>query len=177
MKAKDVFEILMRENAEMLLAFLRSNLSDAHAVDDLFQETMIVAWRRLDDFDQERSFGKWLRGIASNLVLAHFRKLGKAEVAVEQTTLDWLETRFAQIQSLKGDSFSEKLELLRDCVSALPEKYQTTIKARYHQQLSLEQMVNQLSLAMETIKKRLYRAKSQLGQCVEKKLLALEASG
>ena len=174
MKARDVFEILMRENAEMLLAFLRSNLSDGHVVDDLFQETMIVAWRRLDDFDQERSFGKWLRGIASNLMLAHFRKLGKAEVAVEQETLDWLETRFAQIQSLKGDSFADKLELLRECVAALPEKYQTTIQARYHQQLSLEQMVDQLRVALETIKKRLYRAKSQLGQCIEKKLLAME---
>ena len=174
MKARDVFEILMRENAEMLLAFLRSNLSDGHVVDDLFQETMIVAWRRLDDFDQERSFGKWLRGIASNLMLAHFRKLGKAEVAVEQETLDWLETRFAKIQSLKGDSFADKLELLRECVAALPEKYQTTIQARYHQQLSLEQMVDQLRVALETIKKRLYRAKSQLGQCMEKKLLAIE---
>lgn len=174
MKARDVFEILMRENAEMLLAFLRSNLSDGHVVDDLFQETMIVAWRRLDDFDQERSFGKWLRGIASNLMLAHFRKLGKAEVAVEQETLDWLETRFAKIQSLKGDSFADKLDLLRECVAALPEKYQTTIQARYHQQLSLEQMVDQLRVALETIKKRLYRAKSQLGQCMEKKLLAIE---
>ena len=33
---------------------------------DLFQETMVVAWRRLDDFDHTRPFGPWLRGLPSS---------------------------------------------------------------------------------------------------------------
>ena len=61
---KQVFEVLMRENADMLLAFLRASVRDKHAAEDIFQETMIVAWRRMDSFDRERSFAKWLRGIA-----------------------------------------------------------------------------------------------------------------
>ena len=44
-KGKEVFEILMRENADMLLAFLRASVRDSHAVDEMFQETMVVAWR------------------------------------------------------------------------------------------------------------------------------------
>ena len=59
--AKKLFETLVREHADMLTVYLRAALGDVPEVDDLFQETMIVAWRRLDDFDQTRSFAAWLR--------------------------------------------------------------------------------------------------------------------
>ena len=48
----------------MLTVFLRSRVNDEAAVDDLFQETMLVAWKRLDECDLSRPFGPWLRGIA-----------------------------------------------------------------------------------------------------------------
>ncbi len=48
-QAETVFEILVRENADMLVTYLRAMVWNAAAVDDLFQETMLVAWRRLGD--------------------------------------------------------------------------------------------------------------------------------
>ena len=72
--AKKLFETLVREHAGMLTVYLRSALGDVSDVDDLFQETMVVAWRRLDDFDHTRPFGPWLRGIAKKLLQAHQRK-------------------------------------------------------------------------------------------------------
>ena len=174
--AKKVFEILMRDNAEMLLAFLRASVQDPHAVDDIFQETMIVAWRRLDSFDSERSFGKWLRGIAGKIVLAHYRKIGANPLGLDASTLEWMESRFAKIQRFNGDSFAEKLVLLRECIDALPEDNRVTVEARYLNQQSLDEIVTTLGVPLQTIKKRLYRAKSQLGLCLERKLLALEES-
>ena len=68
-REKRSFEILVRENTRMLTVFLRSRVKDEAAVDDLFQETMLVAWKRLDDCDLSRPFGPWLRGIAHRLVI------------------------------------------------------------------------------------------------------------
>ena len=175
--AKQVFEILMRENAEMLLAFIRSSVYDSHAVDDIFQEVMVVAWRRLDDFDRSRSFGKWIRGIAGKLVLAHYRRTGKNPLNFDAGALDWLEGRFARIQSRKGDTLSEKLELLRECVASLSTENRQTIEARYLHQNSLDQIVKGMGVALETVKKRLYRAKLQLEKCVDHKMIALEEMG
>ncbi len=59
------FEILMRENSRMLLSYLNCVVQDVASVDDLFQETMVVAWRRLGDCDLSVPFGPWLRGIAT----------------------------------------------------------------------------------------------------------------
>ncbi len=173
-QAKQVFEVLMRENADMLLAFLRASVRDKHAVEDIFQETMVVAWKRIDSFDRERSFAKWLRGIARNLVLAHFRKAGKNPLAMDESTLDWMDGRFAQIQSQNGDTLSEKLSLLRECVDSLSDDNKRTIEARYLDQSSLDEIVSSFGVAMETVKKRLYRARIQLADCLENKLVAFK---
>ena len=164
----------MHENADMLLAFLRASVRDKHAVEDIFQETMVVAWRRMEQFDRSRSFGKWLRGIARNLILAHFRKSGKNPLSMDESALDWMDEKFSQLQSRRGDTLSEKLSLLRDCVDALSDENKKTVIARYLEQSSLDEIVSTLDVALETVKKRLYRAKNQLAECLEKKLLALK---
>lgn len=173
-EAKEVFEILMREHADTLLAFLRASVQDPHTVDDIFQETMVIAWRRLGDFDRQRSFGKWIRGIAGKLVLAHFRKSGKNPLSFDESTLQWMEHRFAQVQSLKGDTLSEKLALLQECVDALSQENRAAIEARYLHRSSLNEIVEQMGVALQTVKKRLYRSKLQLEACLSKKLLAVE---
>ena len=172
--ARDVFEILMRDHAESLLAFLRASVRDPHAVDDIFQETLVVAWRRLDDYDRERSFGKWIRGIAGNLVLAHFRAVSRNPAGFDESTLEWMESRFARIQNLRGDTLGEKLELLRECIASLTPENRRAIEARYLQRYSLGEIVETMDVALQTVKKRLYRAKLLLESCLSKKLLALE---
>lgn len=170
MDSKQVFEILMRENAEMLLAFLRASVRDQDAIDDLFQETMLTAWRRLDEFDRDRQFGAWLRGIAANLTLAHYRVQGRQPVPLSQETLDWLETRFSQLHKLRGDTFADKLSALRDCVQSLPDNYRQPIQLRFAESRSLAEVGQTMQLAIETVKKRLSRAKAQLADCLDRKL-------
>ena len=109
-------------------------------------------------------------------MLAHYRKSGKNPLSFDDSTLEWVESRFAQIQSLKGDTLSEKLELLRECIAALSDENRATIEARYLHQNSLDEIVEQMGAELQTVKKRLYRAKLQLEECLNNKLLALEES-
>lgn len=172
MDAKHIFEILMRENSDMVLSYLRTVVRDANVADDLFQETMLVAWKRLADFDRSRPFAPWLRGIAGKILLAHFRKSSKQELSLDGPTLEWLDSQFAAIDLQQGDTFTEKLSALRECVDGLGEHYRRPIQLRYQQNLSLDEIVQTMSIAMETLKKRLTRAKLQLSECLERKLLS-----
>ena len=67
-RSEVLFETLVRENERAVTAFLRTMVRDPGFVDDLFQETLITAWNKFDEFDPSRSLGPWLRGIAFNLV-------------------------------------------------------------------------------------------------------------
>lgn len=174
MDATEIFEILARENTPMLLAYLRAGLTDSTVVDDLYQETMLIAWRRLEDFDKQKSFAAWIRGIAHHLLLQHYRAIQKASSTDMVADLNWIEDRFIKIDQLPGDSFQQKLALLRDCVQQLPDTYRDTIQLRYQQEKTLSEVSQLLNLSLETIKKRLVRAKVRLSQCIDHKLQIVE---
>jgi RNA polymerase sigma-70 factor len=170
--AKKLFETLVHEHADMLIVYLRSAIGNVTEVDDVFQETMIVAWRRLDDFDHTRPFAPWLRGIARKLVLAHNRK--RARNLCTPTIMDQLETRLDQLTTRHGDTWEEKLEVLHGCVRSLPDDYRTVVTQRYFKQQSIQQVSDLLELSSAAVKKRLQRARSLVLDCIDSKLASPE---
>lgn len=154
----------------MLTSFIRSSVGDHQLAEDIWQETMLTAWRRMEDFDRSRPFGPWLRGIASNTILAKQRTAARMTLVGDTDSLEYLSQRFEQLQSLAGDTLDEKLEALRDCVSHLPEEERQCIQLRYAQDLGPTELSQQLQIALETVKKRLQRSKQRLLECLNRKL-------
>jgi RNA polymerase sigma-70 factor (ECF subfamily) len=176
MESHELFEILVREHAPMLTLYLRCAVRDAALVDDLFQETLLTAWKNLDRFDRSRPFGPWLRGIAGKLVLAHRRKAARAIVMCNEDVLEHLESRHAALHAVSGDTLDEKLAGLRDCINALPDRYRRVVELRYREQLQGEPLAERLGLTMETLKKQLQRARARLLDCLERKLPRIEST-
>jgi len=164
-----LFEILMRENADSLTAFLRASLDDPAAVDDLFQDTMLTAWRRLGDYDRTRPFGAWLRGIAKRLLLAHYRKAARETPAPIEHVLYHLDSRLAQVDHHPGDTFDEKVSALRDCLDRLARSYRAPIDLHYRERKTTAWIAERLATTKEAIQKRLQRARLQLAECLERK--------
>ena len=172
--ARKLFEALVREHADMLTVFLKSVLHNPSDVDDLFQETMVVAWRRLDDFDETRAFGPWLRGIAKRLVLAHHRK--RVGQACDPVALDRVDLRLSQLSARPGDTWEEKLQVLRTCVDSLPEHYRKVVELRYFHEQAVRQVSEILQLSGAAVKKRCQRARSLVLACIQRKLAPAEVS-
>ena len=166
--AKRVFEILVREHADMLTAFVRSLVVDSASVDDLFQETMMVAWRRLGDYDSERPFGPWLRGIAATLVMEHRRKQARSNSRVmccEPEVLESLERQFDSVSKMAGDSFRDRSARLAECMARLPSGMREVVELAYSRGMLLRQIAESLQAGEEAVKKRLQRARDLLAEC------------
>ena len=177
MDSLDIFEVLVRENSGMLTAFIRAAVAQSTAVDDIWQETMLTAWRRWDDYDRSRPFGAWLRGIASRNILAWHRKQVRDPAWCDGTVLEHFSNTFAGIQQLYGDTFHDKLSALRSCIEALPEDYHEVIRLRYEEDLMPAAIAEGLSLKTETIKKQLQRAKALLHECINRKIGTITEPG
>jgi len=67
------FEALVRRFGPRLLRYLRRRVGDAHAAEDLLQETFLKAYRNLGRYDPSRSFATWLFTIATRLAASHWR--------------------------------------------------------------------------------------------------------
>jgi RNA polymerase sigma-70 factor (ECF subfamily) len=167
--SKDLFEILAREHGPTLLMYLRSVVRDASAVDDLFQETMLAAWRNIDEFDRTRPFGPWLRGIAGKLVLAHYRKEARRFVYCDEAVLEHLEARFEALHAQPGDTLDEKLDKLRECLAVLPAPYRQAVELRYREGLKGRLLAAKAGVSFENVKKRLQRGRQQLMECLDRK--------
>ena len=166
--AERVFDVLARQNAGPLLAFIRSMVRNEAMVDDVFQETMMIAWRRLADYDRDRPFGPWLRGIAHKVALAQFRKHGR-EYPVESAVVDALEQRVQDLErnELRGQISTK--EELSECVSRLPQAFREAIEFVYRGDRSVADAATAAQVGVEAMKKRLQRARAMLAECLRGK--------
>ncbi len=174
-KSTKAFELLAHENARMLKAYLHSLLRDKSAVDDLFQETLLVAWRKLDEVDRTRPFGPWLRAVAYRLVLAHSRREQRFPVCSDEGVQSILEQRFDAIDSQLRDTWGEKIEALNDCLNALSSTHRDAIDGRYFRDLRTNALAEHLGISFEACKKRLTRARRLLAECLSRKGMTVSA--
>ena len=168
-RERTAFEILVRENASMLSAYLGSLLVDRNAIDDLFHEVMIVAWRSFDDWDSNQPFGRWLRGIASRLVMAEHRRRNMVPRLLSDDVRVAVSEQFDAIESKAGDTWEQHAEVLRDCVTELPVERKEVILQRYHDGHSVQEIAASGELKIEACMKRLQRARIRLVQCLQSK--------
>jgi RNA polymerase sigma-70 factor (ECF subfamily) len=165
--AHEVFEILAREHADMLTAFLRSLVYKGDVVEDLFQETMLVAWRRLAEYDRSLPFGPWLRGIGARLVMEHRRKSARGFLSCEPEVLTALEAEYRRFERIPADSFRERRDRLAGCLDRLPPMMRDAIDLVYRRGLSLKNLAASIGATEEAVKKRVQRARQLLAQCLQ----------
>lgn len=166
MKAEDLFDILVRQHAEMLTAYLRSFAFDDSIVDDAFQETILTAWRRLSEFDRTKPFGPWLRGIARNHVLSIARGKRRYAAHVAELLQRRIDAQVERIDGHAGDTFGERMAALRECLSQLQPDAREALDLAYVRGLDSHSAARSLGVAEETFRKRLYRARLAIAACL-----------
>lgn len=166
-RASDIFEILAREHADMLVSYLRSIVHGHDVVEDLFQETMLVAWRRLEDYDRTQPFGPWLRGIAARLAMAHRRKSARVGLACEPQVLAALEEEYRRFERSPADSFRQRIERIAACLDKLPPLLRDAVDMVYGRGMSVQALALAVETSEEAAKKRVQRARQALAECVQ----------
>ncbi len=162
----DRFAALVEEHQASLRAFVRSLGVHLDWVDDLAQDAFVVAHGELDNFDQEQDFGKWLRGIARNLVRNELRKTGRRRVMHEALTRHLLAAEEKAPQRFEAD----EVAALQDCLGQLPSKSRELVQERYHEDSNASRMAEKFQMKAATIRQTLLRIRRQLYQCINQRV-------
>lgn len=177
--AKSVFNVLIREHELALRSFVRSCVDDAEATEDVVQETFLASWRSIDQYDHNRPFAAWLRGIAKNKVLEHYRTIATAHHHSRPLSGEAIENIADEYELLAPqatDAFADRLAALRECLDTLNGDERDTVERRYRKQQSCSVIAGAIGHKLEAVKKRLQRARAKLRDCILGKL-KLETDG
>ncbi|QDU84687.1 ECF RNA polymerase sigma-E factor [Planctomycetes bacterium Pla163] len=168
-----LFEALVREHGPRLRVFLGAAVRDPLIQDELFQEALLVAWRRIGDFDPERSFGHWLRGIARNLILARRRADGRRGPLVAPDVLEELGA-LCEVDGPEGERLGEELDALRVCLDHLPDDARSAVRLHYTDGHRGPELAERLGRSVEATKKLMQRVRARLFDCMTMRLEARE---
>lgn len=144
------------------LVTLLGNLHDAH---DVLQETNLVLWRKIGDFEPGTDFGAWARKCAYFQALAFLRDRKRDRHLFDDGLL-------AQFATEETDTAQEEevTLALRECLSLLPKGQRKLVGARYRKGGSIKRLARLFEKKESAVKMTLMRVRQALLVCIESKL-------
>lgn len=137
--------------------------------DDITIETFAKAFDKIASYNPEFQFNTWLIAIAKNVHIDMLRKK-KSTLFVDFNN----EEEERQAYNVADTALSAEDELIRkqnlsillDCIKQLKPHYQEVIQLRYFQELSYQEIADQLGQPLNNVKIRLLRAKNLLAAVI-----------
>lgn len=155
----------------MVLKMVR-NVDDA---EDLTIEAFSKAFKNLHRFKKDYTFSTWLFRIATNNAIDFIRKkkldtfsldTSYTDDAGESVSMDVLDPDLTpEEETVKA----QKIELVQMFVTKLPTKYQRLVRLRYFEELSYEEIAQELDAPLGTVKAQLHRARELMHELMKDK--------
>ncbi|WAJ72200.1 RNA polymerase sigma factor [Catenovulum adriaticum] len=149
-------------------AALRVRLHDTSEAEDLAQESFILAYNKLNEFDESRPFGAWVRGIAINLLKNHIRKLKPVTIGSD-TELELMINQHIDTH-YTADNEVASVNALQDCMSKLTDKVKQLILEHYGEGFSIAEMTRKHGVRHSAMTMRMFRIRQKLRECIENNL-------
>lgn len=162
---------LYRESIYFMMLKMVKNADDA---DDLTIEAFGKAFNRLGQYSPSFAFSTWLFKIASNNCIDFIRKKRVQVTSMDSgiTTEDgevvYYDARSSTPDPEETVIYKQKVKHMRELVSKLKPRYRILVEKRYFEELSYEEIAEELDLPLGTVKAQLFRARDFLANMMEK---------
>lgn len=166
---RDAYRIIVRAFGLPLRSFLASQVHHPADVDDMAQEVFLAAYRQLATFRRGDEFGAWLRGIARNKLLEHYRRTGRRERAIDRFRAEVARTVRDDLERAAEEDTAESIEALLRCIALLPEKLRRVVRAGLDGHKPAD-LAEELITTIGAVYNLHYRANQRLRDCVQKEL-------
>jgi RNA polymerase sigma-70 factor (ECF subfamily) len=159
-----------REPVYFMLLKMVNNRDDA---EDLTVEAFGKAFRRLHQYTPQFAFSTWLFKIATNNAIDFIRKKRIRAISINQgfqtedgETIE-ISVKDAVLDPAEAMQKEERIRKMREIVDKLKPRYRRLVELRYYNELSYEEISDELKLPLGTVKAQLFRAREFLYQIMK----------
>jgi RNA polymerase sigma-70 factor (ECF subfamily) len=151
------FETLYRAYYPRLARFLRGMLrQSASLVDEVLDDTMLVAWRKAHTWDATSQLSTWLFAIAYRQALKALRRSDLAMAATDDPPIP------AEAEP-DGELQHEQLRAhLRAALGTLSMEHRAVMELTYYQGYSCREIAEIMACPVATVKTRMFYARQKL---------------
>lgn len=153
------FAEVVRQYADQLFRYSLFLTGDYHQARDLTQEVFCRAFEKRSQLRSPEKVWPWLTRICRRLFLNHLRDQG-GEEACPPEVLD-------RQESDSQPEEPEQVGALRRALAQLPPRWRILLTMFYFDDLSYQEIAEQLRLPMGTVMSGLFRAKRRLRELLE----------
>jgi RNA polymerase sigma-70 factor (ECF subfamily) len=159
---KDAFSELVRRHQHTVYSLCLRYMKDPAIAEDMAQEAFLKGFRLLKGFRGDCRFSTWMYRVTSSVCLTELARRGKrGEIPLDDAPHPARESDAGE---------SEVAEIVRHCVTRLPERYATIVTMYYLQQAPYEEIAAAMRIPVGTLKTWMFRARKELRILVEAEL-------
>jgi RNA polymerase sigma-70 factor, ECF subfamily len=166
----DAFAAMVRQFQGPTYHFILRMVRRPAVAEDLSQDVFIRLWRHLAEIQSADLLPGWLRRVAANAVIDHWRK-DEARERRLQVLREHPVARFAVKPSSRMES-QEALDIVHAALEELPAKLRTVLLLRTQENLSYEEVADVLGMSVHAVRSRLFRARQELHSILKRKKAA-----
>ncbi len=146
---------------------VRKMVKEPEQVEDLVQEAFIKAFKNLDSYNTNYAFSTWLYRITTNHTIDYLRKKKLRTTSIDKP----IKTREGEMSFELPDNKAEtdraiirkqRKKIITHAIENLPDKYRQVIEMRHIEELSYQEISDQLDLPLGTVKAHIFRAREML---------------
>lgn len=165
---RDNFHLLIRPYERQLYRTALALVKNEAEAEDVVQDAVLKAYRKLASFRGDAKFSTWLIAITLNEARGRLRKESRATIDsldaqreenadyTPAALTDWREVPLAALER------QEIRALIQQAVAELPETYREIITLRDVEELSVSDTAALLGISVALVKVRLHRARMML---------------
>ena len=158
------FVAQITKSQRQLHAFILSMVWNAAEADDVLQETNLVLWEKVAEFDGNRPFLPWAMRFAQWQALAWIKRHKRQRLVFD----DDLAQLLANEAAMDEPAFDARRVALASCFQKLRPEQRELIARRYEPEASVNAMAEAAGTTAKAISDRLRRIRHALLECIEK---------
>lgn len=165
---EEAFRIIFNDNQKKVINACYRLVNDIETAEDLTQEVFIKVFSSIDQFRGESQLSTWIYRIAITKSLDHLRAQKRKKRLAFLKYLSGDEEKQIDIKAPKDQQpdalidNSERMKVLNDAMSKLPENQRIAFSLSKYDELSSKEIAEVLSTSVSAVESLIHRAKKNL---------------